>query len=261
MSGSTRGCSAGRARCATPVCRRPDRGRSHRPVARPTWSCRSCPTARSKWPGPEPRHGVWTIVPADVGGTALTPAASGTCAFATPRPRPRSRRYAIAAGRCSSARRRRADRLSVTRTRDAAAWASARLVVSTLGRPIAEIRPSARITSPVRQRVRRRPAFMAAHALRTAAGGTAAKGRKLWLRGEWFVAVRSKTADGRAVGNAACAAESARLLPGGSVSDRVRRPPLPLRRGVLPGRRPGGDLRHGAGAGRGVVSTAARPPA
>ena len=48
--------------------RLPDAGRTAQPSpGRPPDVVVSfLPTARPKWPGPEPRHGVWTIVPADV---------------------------------------------------------------------------------------------------------------------------------------------------------------------------------------------------
>ena len=183
--------------------RLPDAGRTAQPSpGRPPDVVVSfLPTARSKWPGPEPRHGVWTIVPADVCEHRSDPCRfwdvclrHATTATAIAAIRDRRRQVLVRASAPT-------DRLSVTRTRDAAAWASARLVVSTL-------RATHRGDPPVRENhqlseAARAPAagVLAAHALRTAAGGTAAKGRKLWLRGEWFVAVRSKTPDGRAAGN------------------------------------------------------------
>ena len=155
------------------------------------------PAERPAWPGPAPRHGVWAIAPADVGG----------------RPDP-NRFWDVSTGRATSetaivaTRDGRRDvlaraavpthRLSITRTRDAAAWASARLLVRTLraihrgdlpARRGPDLRELARVPS-----LRR----LSSHALRTAAGGSASTCRKLLLRGEWFVAVRTRAAGGRA---------------------------------------------------------------
>jgi len=149
------------------------------------------PAALSGWPGDPPRHGVWAIVPGDVGAHRPDPyrfwdvcmrrATTATRVVAM-----RDRRRAVL-GQASA----RTDRLSVTRTRNAAAWASARLVLSTLRAthrgdpPLPE--------NPEPDEAARAPGagVLAAHALRTAAGGAAARCRKLWLRGEWFVAVRA----------------------------------------------------------------------
>ena len=151
------------------------------------------------WQGPPPRHGLWTVAPADDG-----------------RPGAGVRRIGDIRGRFAGTTTilvdaggiRRVvwtapvttDHLSVTRTRDAAAWASARLVLRSLemvhrgggvpvcgdGRPEEAGAPST-------------PAVIA-HAVRTAGRGVAAKARKARAREEWFVAVRTTSADGRVRG-------------------------------------------------------------
>lgn len=148
------------------------------------------------WQGPPPRHGIWTVVPADDGRPGagvrrlgdLREGIAGTTAV-----------VADAGGirRVVSTAPVRTDHLSVTRTRDAAAWTSARLVLRSLemvhrcgavparddGRPEEGGAPST-------------PAVIA-HAVRTAGRGLAAKARTGWAREEWFVAVRTTSADGR----------------------------------------------------------------
>jgi hypothetical protein len=155
------------------------------------------PTGRSQWPGPAPRHGVWAIAPADVDRRRPDPSRFwDVCAR---RPRTTTRvvarrdRHPEVLARSSAP----TDPLSVTRTRDAAAWSSARLLVDTLtaihrgGSPPMgdhELWEAQRVPAP---------GIITAHALRTATGGIAAKWRKLWLHGEWFVAVRAKDREGR----------------------------------------------------------------
>jgi hypothetical protein len=94
----------------------------------------------------------------------------------------------------------RADPLSLARTRHAAAWASAHLVLRSLrslhrhGDPVpprADL-ADARSLPP--------PATIVRHAARTALRGVAARSRTAWRRGEWFVAVRAQSADGRPEG-------------------------------------------------------------
>jgi hypothetical protein len=154
------------------------------------------PVGRSQWPGPPPRHGVWAIVPADVDRRRPDP--SRFWDVCTRRPRTATGVVAMRDRHPDVLARASAptDPLSVTRTRDAAAWASARLLVDTLTAihrgdpPLAgdhELWDAQRAPAP---------GVITAHALRTAAGGIAAKSRKLWLRGEWFVAVRAKARDG-----------------------------------------------------------------
>ena len=156
------------------------------------------PTGRSEWPGPAPRHGVWAIMPADVGRRRPDP--SRFWDVCTRRPRTatgivatRDHDHEVLA-RASAP----THRLSVTRTRDAAAWASARLVVDTLTAIHRGDSPAMEDHGLWEAKRAPAPGVIAAHALRTAAGGIAAKCRKLWLRGEWFVAVRAKDRDGLA---------------------------------------------------------------
>jgi hypothetical protein len=155
------------------------------------------PTGRSQWPGPSPRHGVWAIAPADVDRHRPDP--SRFWDVCTRRPRTATGVVAMRDRHPQVLARSSAptDPLSVTRTRDAAAWASARLLMDTLT-------AIHRGESPLLEdhelwEARRAPAtgVITAHALRTATGGIAAKWRKLWLRGEWFVAVRAKNRQGR----------------------------------------------------------------
>ena len=131
-SGSTGGCSVRHRPCATPTCQRsPLDGRCSRMLDRSTWSCRSCrrPTI---WEGPPPRHGVWAIAPMDDGRPASAPSRFWEVRGA--------HRHSQHGGRRRRGRRRasdrrrpaRADPLSLTRTRDAAAWTSARLVLRCL---------------------------------------------------------------------------------------------------------------------------------
>ncbi len=154
------------------------------------------PTGRSQWPGPAPRHGVWAMAPADVDRRRPDP--SRFWDVCTRRPRTATEVVAMRDRHPQVLARSSAptDPLSVTRTRDAAAWASARLLMDTLmaihrgGSPLLEDHePSEARRAPA-------PGVITAHALRTATGGIAAKWRKLWLRGEWFVAVRAKDRDG-----------------------------------------------------------------
>ena len=88
-----------------------------------------------------------------------------------------------------------ADPLSLARTRNSAAWASARLVLRTLEKvyrcqqtPASDnqLDGDDRTTTPV----------VIAHAARTAGRGLAAKGRNVWATEESFVAVRTRAADG-----------------------------------------------------------------
>jgi hypothetical protein len=151
----------------------------------------------SAWQGPPPRHGVWTVAPADDGrpGAAMRRlcdvrgrVAGATAVLADSG----GSRRVVSTGHVST------DHLSVTRTRDAAAWASARLLLRSLemihrcgrvpacddGRPEEAGDPSA--------------AAVIAHAVRTAGRGLAAKARSVQAREEWFVAVRKRPADGGA---------------------------------------------------------------
>jgi hypothetical protein len=151
------------------------------------------------WLGPPPRHGVWTVAPADDGRPG-----AGVRRLGDVRGRIPGATAILADGggrrRVVSTARVTTDHLSVTRTRDAAAWTSARLVLRSLelvhrcgglpgcgeGRPEEADAPSA-------------PALIA-HAVRTAGRGLAAKAGRVRAREEWFVAVRRTSADGRVRG-------------------------------------------------------------
>ena len=63
------------------------------------------------------------------------------------------------------------------------------------------------------------PAVTVGHAARTAVRGVAAKSRTAWRRGEWFVAVRARAADGRVRG---AAARTCRTPPGATSPTRSR---------------------------------------
>jgi hypothetical protein len=151
------------------------------------------------WQGPPPRHGVWTVRPADDGrpgaamrrlGDVRGRAAGATAVLADSG----GVRRVVSTGRVST------DHLSVTRTRDAAAWASARLVLRSLELvhrcrrvPACEDARSEEAGDPS-------SAAVVAHAVRTAGRGLAAKARNVRAREEWFVAVRGRSVDGRVHG-------------------------------------------------------------
>lgn len=156
------------------------------------------PVDRMAWDGPTPRHGVWAIVPMDDGRPASAPrrfwdvrrrsATAATTLVALDDDAPKVIAEAFA----------RADPLSVTRTRNAAAWTSAHLVLRTLrflyrdGELVqqGEDVPDARSLPS--------PFVIARHAARTAIRGAVAKGQTAWRPPEWFVAVRRRAADGHA---------------------------------------------------------------
>ncbi len=156
------------------------------------------PADRTVWDGPAPRHGVWAVAPVDDGRPVSAPSRfwelRGRGGIAT------TAVVAIDNGctRVIAEDSARADPLSLTRTRDAAAWTSARLVLRSLrllrrdgGPPLsAADGPAAPGTVPP-------AAVTVSHAARTAVRGVAAKGRAAWRRDEWFVAVRARSADGR----------------------------------------------------------------
>ena len=156
------------------------------------------PAGRATWDGPAPRHGVWTVAPMDDGRPASAPdrfwdvrGHSGMTSAAV---------VALDDGlpQVIAEDTARADPLSLTRTREAAAWTSARLVLRCLrllqrhGVP-----PRARHALPHQPELPP-TAVTVGHAATTAARGVAAKGRKAWYSDEWFVAVRPRSADGRA---------------------------------------------------------------
>jgi hypothetical protein len=157
------------------------------------------PAGRRCWPGSPPRLGTWTLAPLDDGGPGGPPerardvglrAPAETALVALDGDGP-----ARVVGRCTSP----ADPLSVTRTRDAAAWAGARLVLRALRRAARDGAPAAG-DAAVGGSPPAGPAALALHAARTGARGVAARGRGAWSRDEWFIAVRERSADGRIVG-------------------------------------------------------------
>ena len=161
--------------------RRPDGRPSHRRVGPLDVVVSFLPTARSKWAGPAPRHGVWTIVPGTSAGRRAPPCRfwdvclrHGTTATA-------SRWRTDRAGRCSSGRRRRTDPLSLTRTATLRHGRRRASCVRSLRRPIARGSPPVR--GPIRsaRRAPRRPPSRCAMRRGQRARGAAAKGRAAWL--------------------------------------------------------------------------------
>jgi hypothetical protein len=155
------------------------------------------PADRRAWDGPAPSHGVWAIVPMDDGRPASAPSR-----FWEVRGRSGASTTAIVGlddgfTRVIAEGSALADPLSLTRTRNAAAWNSAHLVLRSLRslhRDGAPVPHGDDLTDP-----RNLPpaAVTVSHAARTAVRGVAAKSRTAWRRAEWFVAVRARSADGR----------------------------------------------------------------
>jgi hypothetical protein len=164
------------------------------------------PASRTVWGGPIPRHGVWAIVPMDDGRPTCAPSrfwelhGRGGTAVTT-----------IVALHDGSTRviahdSAPADHLSLTRTRNAAAWGSAHLVLQSL-RLLQRDGGSLPTGGDVAEPENLPPAALTvSQAARTAAGGLAAKARKAWRRGEWFVAVRRRSGEGQGQ-------EGVRVLP------------------------------------------------
>jgi hypothetical protein len=154
------------------------------------------PAERTAWDGPVARHGVWAIVPMDDG---LPTSAStrfwelreggGTAAAAVVALDDGSTRV-IGLGSA------RADPLSLTRTRNAAAWTCARLVLHCLRRLQRDGGLVATRDGLAEPRDLPPPPVTVRHAARTAGRGVAAKSRKAWHRDEWFVGVRRRSTDG-----------------------------------------------------------------
>ena len=177
------------------------RGRTSRSAtARPDVVVSFVSAARTAWRGPAPRHGVWAIVPSDDGAPTSAPSrfwelrgGRGTAIAAV---------VALDDGcaRVIAQDSARADPLSLTRTRNAAAWTSARLVLRCLRRLERDggvVATGDGIAEPQNPPP---AAVTVRHAARTAVRGIAAKSRTGWYRDEWFVAVRRRSRDGRAHG-------------------------------------------------------------
>jgi hypothetical protein len=154
------------------------------------------PLDRAIWLGPPPRHGVWVTAPMDDGRLTSAPGRfwelrdGGTATTAV---------VAVDNGvtRTIAEDSAPADPLSLTRTRNAAAWTSARLILRCLRSLRRDVGPLPVRDGLVEWRALPAPAVTVGHAVRMAVRAVAAKGRKAWLRDEWLVAVRARSADGR----------------------------------------------------------------
>jgi hypothetical protein len=158
------------------------------------------PANRTSWDGPTPRHGLWAIAPMDDGRPASAPSR-----FWELREGGETLSAAVVAlengsGRVIAKSSAWADPLSLARRRDAAAWASAHLVLRSLRALRRDGAPSRGENGLGDPRALPRPAVTVGHAARTAVRGAAAKSRTVWRRTEWFVAVRPRTSDGRGNG-------------------------------------------------------------
>jgi hypothetical protein len=149
------------------------------------------PAERTTWDGPAPRHGVWAIAPMDDGLPTSAPSR-----FWELRERRGTATATVVAiddgvARVIASDSARADPLSLTRARNAAAWASGRLVLRCL-RSLGRVGGSALARHGVVADLRElpSPAVIVRHAARTAVRGVAAKSRTALRRDEWFVAVR-----------------------------------------------------------------------
>jgi hypothetical protein len=165
------------------------------------------PAHRTTWNGPAPRHGVWAIVPMDDGLPASAPTR-----FWELRKGDRTAACVVVAVEHGSTRviardAARADPLSLTRTRNAAAWTSARLLLRCLRSLSPQGGPAEARNGPGPEPCAIPPPTLTVrHAARTAVRGLAAKSRSALQRDEWFVAVRRRSPYGGAH-------ESLRILP------------------------------------------------
>ncbi|MGZ4264281.1 MAG: glucosamine inositolphosphorylceramide transferase family protein [Solirubrobacteraceae bacterium] len=153
---------------------------------------------RTVWEGPPPRHGVLALAPVDDGRPASAPSrfwalrdgssAANTAVVSLRNGHPR----VVAAATAP------VHPLSLTRTRDAAAWTSARLVLLCLRSLQRECGLLPGGGAPAECRDLPSPAATASHAVRTAVRAVVVECRKAWLHEEWFVATRVRTDDARA---------------------------------------------------------------
>jgi len=158
------------------------------------------PADRAVWDGPAPRHGVWAIAPLDDGRPA-----SALSRFWEVREGAGTAKTAVLSlqdglTRVIAEASAPAHALSLTRTRDAAAWASGRLVLHCLRSLQQGGAPARDRGAPAVPRTLPSPLLTARHAARTALRGLAVKSRAAWLREEWFVATRARTDDPSALG-------------------------------------------------------------
>jgi hypothetical protein len=152
------------------------------------------PADRTFWKGPTPRDGIWALAPMDDGLPTTAP-----CRFWELREGCGSATAAVVRiddGRVIAEDRARADPLSLTRTRNAAAWTSARLILRCLRSLAQGDRPFPGRSSHAERRALPTVAVTVRHAARTATRGLAAKARTASQREEWFIAVRRRTPNG-----------------------------------------------------------------
>lgn len=159
------------------------------------------PPERRGWTGPAPRLGTWTLSPLDDGGPGGPSERARDVAMRGPAATALVTLDGDGPARVLARTTSLADPLSVTRTRDAAAWAGARLVLRAL-RGAARDRVPERGAAAADLAPPSGPAAVARHAARTGLRGVAARGRRAWSREEWFIAVREHSADGRLSGPA-----------------------------------------------------------
>jgi hypothetical protein len=150
--------------------------------------------AGGAFPGPPPRLGVWALRPLEAGPVAPV-------RFADQRARRGTTTTALVRvdGHVPSEIERTTSPvhpLSLTRTRNAAAWAAAHLVVRALQAAAAGRVPSASGQEPAASGAPPSVVEAAAYTAGTAARAVAARARAVWSRPEWFVAVRRRSADG-----------------------------------------------------------------
>lgn len=150
------------------------------------------PAERTAWHGPPPRHGVWTIDSVDDGRPASAPRRFWDVRGGTGAAKTALVEVAGAGRRVIAEDSARADPLSLTRTRDDAAWTSARLVLRCLRLLARDGRLEEGGAAALEPLALPSTAATMRHATRTAVRGVAAKGRKTLVRREWFVAVRPR---------------------------------------------------------------------
>jgi hypothetical protein len=155
------------------------------------------PADRTVWDGPAPRHGVWAIAPMDDGRPGSAPSRfwevrEGTGTAKTAVVARRDHLTSVIAEASAPAHA-----ISITRTRDAAAWAAGRLVLRCLRSLQREAGSLPAAATPAEPRDPPSPVVTIRHAAWTALRGVALKIRRAWLRDEWFVAIRARTDDPR----------------------------------------------------------------
>lgn len=155
------------------------------------------PSDQTIWEGPPPRHGVWVLVPFDDGRPASAPSRFWASCAATDTASTAVVCVANGLARVVAEAAAPVHWLSLTRTRDAAAWASARLVLGALRSVHQEDRLLLAGDAPLELSSLPSRAATVSHAARTVVRAVVAKSRTAWLREEWFVATRARTDDPR----------------------------------------------------------------